>query len=537
MTTKLKIIMAQLNFTVGDLDGNLTKHIDAIQSAIAASADIIVFPELSLTGYPPEDLLLRHEFINASEKVMHELIPHCQNIYCVVGHPALIENKLYNNCSVIKDGKIVASYQKQDLPNYAIFDERRYFSSGHSSCVVNINSIKVGFVICEDLWHVGPVGRAKAAGAQLIIAPNASPFESDKHEKRVDLLSKRCRDNNVSILYVNNIGGQDELVFDGGSMAVNNKGDLCALANFFTEELKEVTYLQESNSFDHEDIDAPKNINRIYDALVLGLRDYAKKNHFQRAHLGLSGGIDSALTACIAVDALGKDNVKGILLPSEHTSKMSITDAEALAKNLEIEIDNISIKETYKSITNSLASRFKNKEPDFTEENIQSRCRGIILMAISNHENSLLLSTGNRSELAVGYCTLYGDMAGGYSVLKDVPKTLVYTLSNYRNTISNVIPQNSIEREPTAELAPNQKDQDTLPPYPVLDDILDRYINQSQSIEEIVNAGIERSLVEKIIKKLKINQYKRYQAPVGTHIRHQSFGKEWRYPMTNAFKG
>ncbi len=537
MANQLRIVMAQMNFHLGDIAGNLHKHIEAATKARdELSADVIVFPELSLTGYPPEDLLLRHEFIYDANHALKHFIKHVKGIYCVVGHPYSEHEHTYNACSIIYNGEVLGRYCKLELPNYGVFDERRYFTPGQSTCVVPINGIPTGIVICEDLWRLGPTRQTAAQGARLILAPNASPFESNKHEKRMDVLHKRATHDNIPILYVNHVSGQDELVFDGGSMAVNAAGELCQLAGFFHETLHAVDIDIPTLTIKAANITVPPIESRIYQALALGLRDYINKNHFSSVLLGLSGGIDSALTACIAVDALGKDRVKGVLLPSRYTEKISEQDALALAAALGINTTTISIEPAYQALLNSLAPVFSGMKPDITEENLQARCRGTILMALSNKEKSLLLTTGNRSELAVGYCTLYGDMAGGFAVLKDIPKTLIYQLANYRNRTNPVIPQRTIDRPPTAELAPNQTDQDTLPPYSILDAILELYMNQSRSIRDICHEGFDESIVKRVIDMIHKNEYKRSQAAIGIHINHKSFGKDWRYPLTNGFK-
>lgn len=537
MANHLRIVMAQLNFHVGDLEGNLEKHLAAaIKARDELAADVIVFPELSLTGYPPQDLLLRHDFVHAANAQLKHFIKQVKGIYCVVGHP-FRDHHLYNACSIIYNGDIVKRYAKQALPNYGVFDECRYFTPGESSCIVTIKDVPTAIVICEDLWRLGPTRQAAAEGAKLILSPNASPFESDKHDQRLDVLHKRATHDNLPIVYVNHVGGQDAILFDGGSMAVNARGELCQTPEFFKEALHPVDVSIPSLDITAAHFSAPSVEERTYDALVLSLRDYATKNHFSSVVLGLSGGIDSALTAAIAVDALGKERVKGVVLPSRYTDSISIEDASALAANLGIQTSIISIEPAYQALLDSLAGEFSDKALDVTEENLQARCRGTILMAISNKDKSLLLTTGNRSELAVGYCTLYGDMAGGFAVLKDIPKTMVYRLANYCNRLQMTIPQRTITRAPTAELAPDQCDQDTLPPYDILDGILELYINQTKSIADICAEGYDKAVVERIITMLHRNEYKRSQAAVGTHIHHKTFGIDWRYPLTNAFKG
>ncbi|MBX3709268.1 MAG: NAD+ synthase [Gammaproteobacteria bacterium] len=540
MQKKLRVVLAQLNLQVGDIKGNLEKHIRAaITARDKYSADVIIFPELSLTGYPPEDLLLRPSFISASNEALQQLIAEIQDIYCLVGHPHTDNQHLFNACSLIYSGKVIGCYAKQRLPNYSVFDECRYFEPGKQSCVLSIGGISTGFVICEDLWKLGPTQEAAAQGAQIIFSPNASPFEISKHEQRVSVLAKRAKHNQLPIIYVNQVGGQDELVFDGGSMVINANGEICQFAGFFNETLLPVDIDVTSTPTFHcsTTLSIPNKIERIYQALVLSVRDYINKNHFPGVLVGVSGGIDSALTLAIAVDALGKDRVRAVIMPSRHTAKISMQDASELIRNLGINMEIISIESVYENFLELLAPSFLNKKTDVTEENIQARCRATILMALSNKFNYLVLTTGNRSELAVGYCTLYGDMAGGLAVLKDVPKTLVYQLAVYRNQLSQAIPERTIIRPPTAELAPEQKDEDTLPPYAVLDKILECYLDHSQDVDEIAAQGFQRDLVIKIIDMIRKNEYKRKQAAIGPHINHKSFGKDRRYPITNGFKG
>lgn len=540
MAKKLRIVMAQLNMTVGDIQGNLKKCIEAANHARdIMQADVIVFPELCLTGYPPEDLLLRKSFLEEVSQALHDFKSTVNDIYCVIGHPHVTSLGLLNSCSLIYNGTILGRYAKQHLPNYGVFDECRYFIPGNSPCVIPINGIPVGLVICEDVWFPGPIQQAANSGARIILSPNASPFEIDKHEQRHLTLAKRAKASNLPMIYVNCVGGQDELVFDGGSMLINHEGKIAVHSGFFKENLTLINLEVNSSEVKTEFI--PFNISsfeeRIYQALVLGVRDYIEKNHFPGVIVGISGGIDSALTLAIAVDALGKDRVKGILLPSRFTADISNEDALTLIHNLNVKHEIISIEPTFIEFLNSLAPVFSGKNPDVTEENLQSRCRGVIMMALSNKFGDLVLITGNRSEMAVGYTTLYGDMAGGLAVLKDIPKTLVYRLSHYRNQLSSVIPERILSRPPSAELAPNQKDEDTLPPYSTLDKILELYLNQELSIKEIVNQGFDYEIVMKIIKLIHRSEYKRRQSPIGIRINHKAFGRDWRYPITSGFKG
>lgn len=538
MSKKLKIALAQLNLIAGDIKGNFKKSIDAaIHARDELKADVIVFPELNITGYPPEDLLCRHDFLSQAAEAVNQFKEKVQNIYCVVGHPYKNNNGLYNSCSVIYNNNILGRYFKQYLPNTGVFDEYRYFIPGNNSCVIPINNIPVGIIICEDVWNAAPIQQSAAQGAHVILTINASPFEINKHEQRHSILAKRAKANNVSIIYVNCVGQQDELSFDGGSMVINPEGKICHHSGFFNEVITtvDIEVSGTETKITEEVISLPSEEKRIYNCLVLGVRDYVKKNGFPGALIGVSGGIDSALTLTIAVDALGKENVGAVLMPSRYTSEESIIDAMTLIQALDVEYENISIEPAFQSFLNSLAPSFAGKKPDATEENIQARCRGILLMALSNKSGRIVLTTGNRSEMAVGYATLYGDMAGGLAVLKDIPKMLVYRLAQYRNQISPVIPQNTIDRAPTAELAFDQKDEDSLPPYPILDKILELYLNQEQSIAEIIAQGFDENTVIKIVKLINKNEYKRRQAAIGIRINHKAFGRDRRYPITSGW--
>jgi NAD+ synthase (glutamine-hydrolysing) len=540
MQKNIRVVIAQLNLIAGDIQGNLKKHLHAVNTARDELAgDMIVFPELSLTGYPPEDLLLRESFISDAHAALMQFCHEAKGIHCVVGHPHASAGQVFNSCSLIHAGKILGRYDKQRLPNYGVFDECRYFTPGTHTCVLPVHHLPIGLIICEDLWRLGPAHATVTQGARIIIIPNASPFESDKHEQRLSVLAKRAVQDEVPIVYVNQVCGQDELIFDGGSMVVDAQGQIAHFAGFFEENLLPVDFSIHDNFITTTPTPfiVPKIEDRIYQALVLGLRDYIEKNNFPGAIVGLSGGIDSALTLTIAVDAIGKDKVRAIMMPSRYTADMSNEDAAALAENLGVETETISIEPVYKNFLESLAPSFAGKKTDITEENIQARCRAIILMALSNKYGHIVLTTGNRSEIAVGYCTLYGDMAGGYAPLKDVPKTLVYQLANYRNQISAVIPQRTIERPPTAELAPDQKDEDSLPPYSILDRILECYLNECLGIEEIIARGFDRNTVIRIAGLIRRSEYKRKQSALGPRINHKSFGKDWRYPVTNGFKG
>jgi len=539
MAKKLRIVIAQLNLPVGDLEGNLQKHLEAAQQARDLyKADIIVFPELSLTGYPPEDLLLRKDFIVSTQQYLHTLRDNIKDIHCLVGHPHATEQGLLNACSLIYNGTILGRYAKQHLPNYTVFDEYRYFIPGNATCVIPIRGIPVGVVICEDLWQPGPVQQAATQGARIILSPNASPFELDKHEQRVATLSKRAKLNRLPIIYANQIGGQDELIFDGDSMVIDEQGQVRQLVGFTQEALHPVDIEVSSTETKIETIPfhLANTEEMVYRYLVMGVRDYIEKNHFPGAIIGVSGGIDSALTLAIAVDALGTRRVTPVYLPSRYNADISQEDASHLCQNLGLNLLTLSIENCYESFLKTLTPIFKDQTVNVTEENLQSRCRGVLLMALSNKTGRLVLTTGNRSEMAVGYATLYGDMAGGFAVLKDAPKTLVYRLAQHRNLLSPVIPERTLTRAPTAELAPNQKDEDTLPSYSQLDPILDLYLNQEKSLDEIVQQGFNPEVVAKIIRMISRNEYKRRQAPVGIRLNFKSFGKDRRYPITSGYK-
>lgn len=540
MPKNLKIVIAQLNLTVGDIQGNLAKHIDAAtQAREKLHADIIIFPELSLTGYPPEDLLLRPAFLHESTQAMETFMANVRDIHCLISYPHQTNEGLFNCASLVYNGRILVRHAKIHLPNYGVFDEDRYFIPGTSTSVVPVNGVPVGVVICEDLWFPEPTRDAVMQGARIILSPNASPFETDKHAQRVNVLKKRAQENQLPIVFVNGVGGQDELIFDGGSMVADEKGNIAQFAGFFKECLLpiEAQFTSTQTTIATTAFELPSKLETIYQALVLAVRDYVQKNNFKTVLIGVSGGIDSAITLAIAVDALGKDRVRAIIMPSRYTSDISLEDAVAVSKNLGVMHDIISIEPTYQTFLDELKPIFEDKSVDITEENIQARCRSIILMAIANKFNALVLTTGNRSEMAVGYCTLYGDMAGGFAVIKDVPKTLIYELAQYRNIKGAVIPERTITRAPTAELSPDQKDEDTLPPYSVLDQILERYLNQTQSANEIIAAGFNESTVRRVLTLVRQSQYKRRQSAVGPRINHKSFGRDWRYPITNGFKG
>ena len=529
--------MAQLNFLVGDIEGNTTRIINAANEARdKLNADLIIFPELAITSYPPEDLLLRPGLYLRVEEQIDRLLTLIRGIDVIVGYPELFEKHRYNSALLIRDGNIVARYRKQNLPNYSVFDEERYFTRDFNACIVDIKGVPTAITICEDLWFPEPMQQAKDEGAKLMISINSSPFDMNKAELRKLIMSERAIEGEMPLIYVNLVGGQDELIFDGGSMAITREGHIPHHAPFFEEILEKVTL-----SLDPLQIISQKAVpeismeERMYTALVLGVRDYINKNNFKRAVIGLSGGIDSALTLCIAADAIGPENLEGLTMPSRYTSQISIEDAEALAKNLNVECHNIPIDNIFQCFLDGLKGEFEGLEPDTTEENLQARTRGSILMAVSNKKNAIVLSTGNKSELSVGYATLYGDMVGGFCVLKDVPKTWVYKLTKYRNSIKKVIPERIITRPPSAELAPGQLDSDTLPPYDILDAILERYVEKDESLQVIISAGFNPKTVHQVAKMVNHNEYKRHQAPIGPRITGKAFGRDRRYPITSKY--
>ncbi|MEE8624060.1 MAG: NAD+ synthase [Acidiferrobacterales bacterium] len=539
MSRSLRIVMGQLNLLVGDIDGNADKLIRAANRARdEIGGDLIVFPELALTGYPPEDLLLRADLLERAEKGLAAIAGAVHGVDVIIGHPHRRGDRLYNAASVVHNGKIIATYLKQLLPNYGVFDEKRYFAPGNNPCVIDIHGVPVGVTICEDVWQAGPVEQSANAGAGVLVNLNGSPYHVNKIEERIENVAQRARASSVPIIYVNLVGGQDELVFDGESFVVDATGALTQRAAPFEEQLLAV------------DIDtsvrpmAPVagtiepqlgEIESVYQALVLGVRDYVDKNAFPGVVLGLSGGIDSGLTLTIAVDAIGADRVEAVMMPSRYTADMSLEDARAEAEALGVAYRVISIEPMFEAFFKGLGDEFRGFAPGVTEENIQSRIRGVLLMAISNKTGKMVLATGNKSEMAVGYATLYGDMVGGFAAIKDVPKTLVYRLAEYRNQIQPAIPRRVIEREPSAELAADQKDTDTLPPYNLLDAILERYVERDLGPEEIAAAGFDFTTVQKVVRMVDRNEYKRRQAAPGVRITPRAFGRDRRYPITSGF--
>ncbi len=534
-----KIALVQMNPMLGDLAGNAQMIHKAAQDAFKQGAKLVVTPELALTGYPPEDLLLRPAFIEKAQQQLDLLMKDLgqySGLTVVVGHPKKTPAGLQNYASVLQNGKVIAGYAKQELPNHEVFDEVRYFVPGKEACVFECEGIRYGVILCEDAWHAGPAKQAHSAGAQVLLVPNASPYHLKKEALRIDILCAHIAQTKMPLVYVNAVGGQDELVFDGGSFALNAAGEVVMAMPQFKVDLGIVS-VSSSGQLEQGLISPPQSVEaQAYQAVVLGVRDYVTKNHFPGVIIGLSGGVDSALVLAIAVDALGADKVRAVMMASRYTADISWIDASELAKNLGVQYDEIPISGPVDALEESLAAQFKGLKLDATEENIQARVRGTLLMALSNKTGRLVLTTGNKSEMAVGYCTLYGDMAGGFAVLKDIAKTLVYRLCEYRNSIKPVIPERILTRAPSAELRPDQTDQDSLPSYEVLDGIVERYMEQNQSIAQIVAAGFDLESVEKVTRLIKLNEYKRRQAPPGVRVTTRAFGRDWRYPITSQFR-
>lgn len=536
MTARVRIVLAQLNLRVGDIRGNLQRLVDAaIHARDELQADAIIFPELALSGYPPEDLLLRSGMQQRIAGALEELAARVPDVHMLVGYPWQADGQCFNRAAVLAGGEILATYDKQKLPNYKVFDEKRYFAEGSSPCVVDIAGLPMALSICEDIWHEQPMLAARGAGARLMLTLNASPFHMGKQIEREDTLRQRCAAGDMPVLYVNQVGGQDELVFDGGSVAMAANGEVALRAPAFVEGLfpVDIEFDQQRVTLQQGAMEPlPELEASIYEALVVGVRDYINKNGFKGVLLGLSGGIDSALSMAVAVDALGADRVEAVMMPYHYTAEISIHDAAEQATNQGVTYRVLPIAAMVETFMETLAPVFEGTARDTTEENLQARCRAVLLMALSNKNGSLVLTTSNKSESAVGYSTLYGDMAGGYCVLKDVPKTMVYRLAEYRNSLGQVIPQRVIDRPPSAELAPGQKDEDSLPPYPVLDEILRLYVEHDQSAAEIAAAGFETALVHKVLAMVDRNEYKRRQAPIGPRVTQRGFGRDRRLPIT-----
>ncbi|QNM97823.1 NAD+ synthase [Chitinimonas koreensis] len=535
----MKIAVAQFNATVGDLAGNTDQVIGLLAEARAAGADILLVPELTIAGYPPEDLLLRPSFYAACNAQLDRLLDVADDVTLVVGHPLMLGEERFNAVTVMRDGHILGRGQKMVLPNNEVFDECRYFTPGASPCVFEQRChdgsvVTVGVPICEDIWHLEPAAEAAELGAQILLVPNASPYHRGKEDVREAIVRQRVEETGLPVVYCNWVGGQDELVFDGGSFAMNRAGEVVAQLPTF-ETATAVLEFHDGDLLPGPQAPARSEEESIYAALVLATRDYIRKNGFPGAIIGLSGGIDSALTLAIAVDALGAEQVRAVMMPTRYTAQISLDDSREMVRRLGVQYDEIDIEPMFQSFLAALAPQFDGLPVDATEENLQSRTRGVILMALSNKTGRLVLTTGNKSEMTTGYATLYGDMAGGYAVLKDIAKTLVFRLSRWRNTVSEVIPERIITRPPSAELRENQLDQDSLPPYEILDAIMERYVERNQSIADIVRAGYAEADVLRVVKLLKVNEYKRRQAAVGARITPRSFGKDWRYPITNKF--
>ena len=543
----IKITIAQINPSLGDLTFNSKIILENARKASLENSNLLVTPELSLTGYSPEDLLLRKSFISEVEKKLLELIFQVKiispELTVVVGHPLASKDskQLFNAATVFRSGKIIARYGKLELPNYAVFDERRYFDQDGTPCIFGVDGVNCAINICEDVWFSRAPKMAKAAGADIILILNASPFYLEKEKERVSVVKKNVADIGLSAVFCNIVGGQDELVFDGSSFVIDNKGKILLRAQQFESDLISFEFCKNGNSTLGRIEKTENLLSQIYKALVIGTRDYVIKNGFKSALVGLSGGIDSALTLAIAVEALGADKVSAVMMPSKYTSEQSLNDAKICSENLGVNFQVISIRDLIQEFDNSLLPHFKGLSKDVTEENLQSRVRGVLLMALSNKWKSLLLTTGNKSEIAVGYCTLYGDMCGGYSVLKDVLKTTVYDLSKFLNQKAEhaglviPIPPNVINRPPSAELDYNQLDQDSLPPYEVLDKILNSYLNNCLSPKDLLNLGYPETTVIKVLKLIKFSEFKRRQSAPGPKISHRAFGRDWRYPISNNF--
>jgi NAD+ synthase (glutamine-hydrolysing) len=537
----MKIALAQYNFTVADLEGNLTKILNCYQRAQIDQLDLIVFPELALSGYPPEDLLLRDDFLQTLSSCLAQLIQASGALPMIIGCPMQHENQLTNCALVIQNQKIMACYAKQCLPNYGVFDEKRYFTAGQKSCVFQLSphGIKFGLLICEDVWHAEPAIAARQQGAEILLSIHASPFSIQKEQLRRQVYAAACKASDLPMLACFMVGAQDELCFDGGCRALDAQGHIIAQANFFTEELLVIdieknkkNQIEIRNGRDNPVTTELDDTARVYQALVLGVRDYVTKNNFKSVLLGLSGGIDSSLTLMLAIDALGVENVTAVTMPSRFTSELTMEAVQQQVSLTGVKLITLAIEPLFSASLETLAPIFAGLAPDLTEENLQARCRGMLLMALSNKMGQLVLTTGNKSEMAMGYATLYGDMAGSFAALKDVPKTLVFALARYRNRMSEKIPEMILLRPPSAELAFDQIDQDSLPPYDILDEILHRSIDLQQSEAEIIAAGFDAATVRKVVRAIYLNEYKRRQAPPGIKITEISFTRERRYPIT-----
>jgi len=540
MAENVTVVMAQINPVVGDISGNVEKIIDAAhQAKFQHQADIVIFPEMTITGYPPEDLLLRDGLYKQVNQALSKICEKVTDVVLVVGYPMMDElGERFNMAAWIEDGLIQASYMKQNLPNYSVFDEQRYFSAGNKPCVVEFNGVKFGVLVCEDIWKITPSTQAVTAGADVLLNLNASPFSQEKHQDRLNVVARRIDEIKKPILYVNQVGGQDELVFDGGSFAMNADGHVMVQAPEFEVALTPVNIMCQAGSIvvlPGEQAPLYEDEARVYKALIQGVRDYVTKNNFPGVLLGLSGGIDSALTLAVAVDALGADRVEAVMMPFRYTAQISLEDAAEQAKTLGVKYSVKPIESMYQAFEAALAEDFAGLDTDVTEENLQARIRGTLLMALSNKNGKMVLATSNKSEVAVGYSTLYGDMVGGFSPLKDVPKTLVYRLAEYRNRLSECIPERVITRPPSAELRPDQKDQDSLPDYDELDAIIKAYVKFDHTPEQIAEMGYELDEVRRVVRMIDRSEYKRRQGSPGIKITHRAFGRDRRYPITSGY--
>jgi NAD+ synthase/NAD+ synthase (glutamine-hydrolysing) len=530
----MKIAVAQINTTVGDFEGNAEKIRNAVDAARAAGAKLVVTPEMSLSGYPAEDLWMRDDFCDRCLAAVVKLASHCKDVALIVGYPHREGRTRYNAAAVLRGGRMERFYCKQKLPNYKVFDEKRYFEVGNTPCVFELEGRKVGLAICEDLWFPEPAAQALKAGAELLVSINASPFHRAQQAERYQRMGARVKETRLPLLYVHGVGGQDEIVFDGASFALSGDGMLGYQGETFRETLDIIEW--EGNKLTGPRAKPLTEEELIYRALITGTADYVNKNGFPGVLLGLSGGIDSALVLAVCVDAVGAERVHAVMMPSRYTAPMSVEDAREMAKIHGVHYTEIRIQPLVDAFDSALAPIFEGIEPDKTEENIQSRIRGTLLMAMSNKLGAIVVTAGNKSEMATGYATLYGDMAGGFAVIKDIVKTLVYRIANWRNTQSEVIPQRVIDRAPSAELAEGQTDQDLLPPYEVVDAVVERYMERDMSAEQIASAGFDLATVREVLRMIQANEYKRRQAPPGVRITPRSFGKDWRYPITSRFR-
>jgi len=540
MNNTIKVALAQVDLAVGDVAGNTAKIVDyAARARDEMRADLVVFPELSICGYPPEDLLFHAGLQKRIAQAITEIRESVSGIAVLIGFPEYVGDDIFNSCAVFSDGKILCAYRKNLLPNYRVFDEERYFKAGKQAAVFRLNGIRIGLTICEDVWQTGPIAAARSAGAECVITINGSPYESDSQRRREETVRARISESGIPVVYLNMVGGQDELVFDGGSFVMDATGKVCMRAPTFVEGLYEIELTASVSGVDvasAPQVDYLAADASVYGALVTGTRDYVEKHAFPGVVIGLSGGIDSALVLTIACDALGAERVRAVMMPFRYTATMSQEDAAEQAATLGVRYDVIPIAPMYDATVTQLAPIFAGRDEDVTEENIQARCRGLLLMAISNKTGRMLLTTGNKSEMAVGYATLYGDMAGGFAPIKDCSKTLVYRLARYRNSIEAAIPERVITREPSAELRAEQKDSDSLPAYAVLDPILEAFIEKDLSVDEITALGYDRDTVIRILEMVKRNEYKRRQAPPGVRISSRAFGRDWRYPITSGYR-